>query len=125
SPRAPGRWALISLWLRAVRIPFPERVSLPGVAVFAAGLFLVQQLEGTALYFSAGCVAFILIAALGFNLAGGLSRTAGAYIFFYSLLVLIVGVTYKAYLGEPGQSNLAVPKTDIKVYLGGISGMTA
>jgi len=110
---------------RPVRIPFPERVPLSGVAIFAAGLFLVQQLEGTALYFSVGCVAFIMIAAFGFNLAGGLTRTAGAYIFFYSILVFIVGVTYKAYLGEPGESNLIVPKTDILVYVGGISGMSA
>lgn len=107
-----------------MRIPFPERVSLSGVAIFAAVLFVVQQLEGTALYFSAGCVAFILIAAIGFNVGGGLSRTAGAYIFFYSLLVVIVGVTYKAYLGEPGHSNLLAPKTDIEVYVAGISGMT-
>jgi hypothetical protein len=106
-----------------VRIPFPERVSLPGVAIYAAALFLVQQLEGTALYFSAGCVSFILIAALAFNIAGGLARTAGAYIFFYSLLVVIIGVTYKAFLGEPGQSNLIDPRTDILVYVGGITGM--
>ena len=117
--------SLLNLQQRCVRIPFPERVSLPGVAVFASALFVVQQLEGTALYFSAGCVAFILIAAFGFNLGGGLARTAGAYIFFYSLLVFIVGVTYKAYLGEPGETNLSVPKIDILVYLGGISGMAA
>lgn len=93
------------------------------MAVFAAALFVVQQLEGTALYFSAGCVAFILTAAVAFNVAGGLTRTAGAYIFFYSLLVVIIGVTYKAYLGEPGESNLVAPKTDVEVYVSGIAGM--
>jgi hypothetical protein len=106
-----------------VRLPFPERVSLPGVAIFASALFLVQQLEGTAVYFSAGCFAFIVIAAVAFNLAGGLTRTAGAYIFFYSLLVVIIGVTHKAMLGEPAQSNLLDPKTDILVYVAGISGL--
>jgi hypothetical protein len=93
------------------------------VAVFAAALFVVQQLEGTALYFSAGCVVFIVIAGLAFNIGGGLARTAGAYIFFYSLLVVIIGITYKAFLGEPGESNLRDPKTDILVYVGGITGM--
>ena len=75
-----------------MRIPFPERVPLAGAAVFAAVLFVIQQWEGTAMYFSLGCVAFILIAAIAFNVGGGLTRTAGAYIFFYSLLVVIVGV---------------------------------
>jgi len=106
-----------------VRIPFPERVSLPGVAIFAGMLFVVQQWEGTAMYFSGGCVAFILIAAVAFNVGGGLTRAAGAYIFFYSLLIVIIGVTYKAYLGEPGQSNLLDPRTDILVYDAGITGM--
>jgi hypothetical protein len=93
------------------------------VAIFASALVLIQRWEGTATYFSAGCFAFILIAAVAFNLGGGLTRAAGAYIFFYSLLVLIIGVTYKAFLGEPAQSNLLDPRTDILVYVGGISGL--
>jgi hypothetical protein len=108
-----------------VRIPFPERVPISGVAVFAVALFLVQWLEGTALYFSAGCVAFILISALAFNSAGGLTRAAGAYVFFYSTLVVIVGVCYKAYLAEPAHTNLVVPRTDMEVYIGGITAMYA
>jgi hypothetical protein len=108
-----------------VRIPFPERVPIGGVAVFAVALFLVQWLEGTALYFSAGCVAFIMISALAFNAGGGLTRAAGAYIFFYSTLVVIVGVCYKAYLAEPGQTNLLVPRTDMEVYVGAITAMYA
>jgi hypothetical protein len=106
-----------------VRIPFPERVPIAYAAVFCAALFAVQWMEGTALYFSAACVAFILISTLAFNSGGGLSRAPGAFVFFYSTLVLIVGVTYKAYLGEPGQTNLTVPKTDMEVYVGGIIGM--
>jgi hypothetical protein len=106
-----------------VRIPFPERVPIGPVAIFAVALFVIQSLEGTALYFSAGCVAFILIAALAFNVAGGLTRASGAYVFFYSMLVVIVGICYKAFLGEPGQSNLLDPRTDIAVYVGGITAM--
>jgi hypothetical protein len=108
-----------------VRIPFPERVPLDRVAIFAAVLFAVQRFEGTTLYFSAGCVVFILIAALAFNIGGGLTRTPGAYVFFYSLLVVIIGLCYKAYLGEPADSNLLDPRTDIKVYVGGITTMLA
>jgi hypothetical protein len=79
--------------------------------------------QGTAFYFSAGCVAFILIAAFAFNAAGGLTRSSGAYVFFYSLLVVIVGLCYKAYLGEPADSNLLVPQTDILAYVGSITAM--
>jgi hypothetical protein len=108
-----------------VRIPFPERVPISGAAVFAVALFLVQWLEGTTLFFSAGCVAFIMISALAFNSAGGLSRAAGAYVFFYSTLVVIVGLCYKAYLGEPAHTNLTVPNTDIEAYVGSITAMYA
>jgi len=51
-----------------VRIPFPERVRINRVAIFAAVLFAIQQAEGTDLFFSLGCVAFILIAAFAFNI---------------------------------------------------------
>ncbi len=108
-----------------MRIPFPERVPLDRVALFAAALFLIQVFEGTAMYFAVGCAAFILIAALAFNAAGGLTRASGAYVFFYSILVLIIGICYKALLGEPAQSNLLAPKTDIAVYVGGITAMLA
>ncbi len=108
---------------KRVRLPFPERFRLDHVAIFAAALFAIQRYEGTALYFSIGCAAFILIAAVAFNTAGGLTRAAGAYVFFYSLLVFILGVVYKAYLGEPADSNLADPQTDIWAYVGSIAGL--
>jgi len=92
-----------------VRIPFPKRLPLDRVALFAAALFAIQQFEGTALYFSVGCTAFILIAALAFNVGGGMTRIAGVYVFFYATLDVIVGLCYKAYLGEPAQSNLLEP----------------
>ncbi len=108
-----------------MRIPFPERVPIDRVALFAVALFVIQRVEGTALYFATGCAVFILIAAFAFNAAGGLTRASGAYVFFYSILVVIVGVCYKAYLGEPGQSNLSDPHTTIEVYVGGMSAMFA
>lgn len=108
-----------------MRLPFPERIPLERTAIFAAGLFVVQQLEHTALYFSVGCVFFLLVATFAFNIAGGLTRTSGAYIFFYSVLVVLIGLCYKAYLGEPADSNLQDPHTTIKVYAGGISAMLA
>ncbi len=108
-----------------MRIPFPERFPIDRVAVFGVLLVLIQQVEGTKLYFSVGCIAFILLAALAFNTGGGLSRTSGAYVFFYSFLVVIVGLCYKALLGEPADSNLSDPKTTIEVYVGGMAAMLA
>jgi hypothetical protein len=108
-----------------VRIPFPERIPIDRAALFAVILFLIQTLEGTPLYFSAGCVAFLLLATFAFNTAGGLTRASGAYIFFYSILVVVIGITYKAFLGERADSNLRDPKTTIGVYVGGMAAMLA
>jgi hypothetical protein len=108
-----------------VRIPFPERIPMDRVAVFALFLFLTQTVEGTALYFSVGTLAFVVLAAVAFNAAGGLTRASGAYIFFYAMLDFIIGVSYKALLGEPGESNLQDPRTTIFVYVVGLVGMFA
>jgi hypothetical protein len=95
------------------------------VIVFALLLLVIQQLEGTPLYFSVGSAAFVILAALAFNTAGGLTRTSGAYVFFYSLLVVIVGLCYKALLGEPADSNLRSPYSTIAAYVGSIAAMLA
>jgi hypothetical protein len=108
-----------------MRIPFPEHVPLKHVIIFVGVLVTIQLLEGTELYFSLGCAAFILIAAIAFNLGGGLTRTSGAYVFFYAMLVVIIGICYKAVLREPAQSHLQDPVTDIEVYVGGITAMLA
>jgi hypothetical protein len=86
-------------------------------------LYIVQRLEGTTPYFAAGCFLFILIATVAFNTGGGLTRAAGAYIFFYATLVVIVGLCYKAFLGEPADSHLLDPRTDIQIYVAGIAAM--
>ncbi len=86
---------------------------------------MIQIVEGTALYFSTGCVAFILIAAFAFNLAGGLSRASGAHVFSYAVLVVLIGICYKAYLGEPADSNLLSPKRTIELYDASITAMLA
>jgi hypothetical protein len=108
-----------------VRIPFPERIPINRVAIFALALFAIQRLEGTALYFSLGCAAFILIATVAFNAAGGLTRASGAYIFSYSMLVVIIGICYKAFLGEPAESHLSDPRTTIEAYVASITVMGA
>jgi hypothetical protein len=114
-----------TLGVERVRIPFPERVPIDRVVIFGLVLFVIQSVEGTAFYFSAGCLAFLILAAIAFNTAGGLTRASGAYVCFFAMLDFIVGIVYKAVLGEPAQSNLLDPKSTIKVYVGGMLAMLA
>jgi hypothetical protein len=103
-----------------VRIPFPERISLITVFYFAALLCAIQQMQGTDSTFSLCCFFYILVAAFAFNVAGGFTRTSGAFIFFNSVLGVIVGLCMKAYLDEPADSNLSSPELTIRVLLAGM-----
>lgn len=79
-----------------------------------------QVLEGTSALFSLCCFLFIVIAGVTFNLAGGFTRPSGSYVFFFAVLSAIVGLFWKAVLGEPADSNLLAPQLTIEVYLGAI-----
>ncbi len=95
------------------------------VCVFAGLLVVLQQVDHTDLYFSACCFLFIVIAGITFNLAGGMTKPSGGYVFFYSTLTVMVGLVWKTVLGEAAQSNLLEPRLTIEVYLGGIVAMLA
>ncbi len=103
-----------------MRLPFPERVPMIPVLFFAGTLCVVQIAQGTNPTFSLFCFFYISIAALAFNLAGGFTRTSGAFVFFNSVLVVIIGLCMKAYLGEPADSNLFSPLLTISVYVAGM-----
>jgi hypothetical protein len=100
-----------------VRLPFPERIPLAPVCFFATVLCLLQLYQGTAPAFSLCSFLFIIVVTLAFNVAGGLTRPSGGYIFFFAVLGVIIGLVWKAVLGEPADSNLAVPMITIAVYL--------
>ncbi|WP_263384683.1 hypothetical protein [Granulicella arctica] len=65
------------------------------------------------------------MATLAFNVVGGLTRPSGGYIAAYTLLAVLIGISYKVLIGEPGQSNLQQPELTIEVYLGAITAMGA
>jgi hypothetical protein len=109
----------------AMRLPFPERIPLPITVIAATTLFGLQQFQGTSLAFSIYSLLFIIIANIAFNQAGGFTRPSGSYVFFYAVLAVIFGLVFKAYLGEPGDSNLRSPLLTIQVHTGGISAMLA
>ena len=93
------------------------------VGAFAVLVLLLQQVDHTNHFFSICSFLFIIIAGLTFNLAGGMTTPSGGYVFFYSVLAVIVGLVWKTVQGEPAQSNLLEPRLTIEVYLGGICAM--
>ncbi len=106
-----------------MRIPYPERIPLLYAVTFAILLSALQLYQGTNPFFSLCSFLFIVIATITFNLAGGFSRPSGAYVFFYAVLAVILGLCCKAVLGEPADSHLLLPLLTIRVFLGGITAM--
>jgi hypothetical protein len=83
---------------------------------FSVLLFIAQVLEHTDLTFAFLLFCFINISAAAYNAARGLIYPSGAYIFFNALLTCIVGLTYKVFLNEPGESNLLAPNKTMLAY---------
>jgi hypothetical protein len=108
-----------------VRLPFPEHVRLSPVLLFALGLSAIQVFQGTEPLFSLGSFLFIIISAIAFNVAGGVTRPSGSYIFFFAVLAVILGLIWKAVLGEPADSNLQHPMLTIWVYVCSMCSMLA
>jgi hypothetical protein len=103
-----------------MRLPFPDHVSLVAVCYFAGILCVIQLLQGTNPTFALFAAAYIVAAAIAFNVGGGFSRIQGAFVFFNSVLGLILGLCVKAYLGEAADSNLQNPMLTITVYFAGM-----
>lgn len=99
-----------------MRLSLPTRVPLSKTFVFSALFFCVQQFEHTGIFFSLLYFAFVILSVIAFNLAEGFTRLTGAYIFWYSTLIVIVGVTWKAVVGEAADSNLFTPLLDMSLY---------
>ncbi len=93
---------------------------MPKVFIFGAVVFGIQQLQHTGVAFSALFFLFMIVSALTFNIAGGFSRVVGAYVFWFCMLVPIIGVLWKIVINEPADSNLSVPQLTITAYLGAI-----
>jgi hypothetical protein len=95
------------------------------VVIFALILGLLELYQGTSPTFVICAFLFIVISGATFNLAGGLSRPSGAYVGAYAILVVILGLCWKAVLWEPANSNLLQPDLTMEIYLGSIVSMYA
>lgn len=106
-----------------MRLPFPEKIPLQYAVTFAALMAAVQLIQGTDPAFSLCFFLFVIMTAVTFNLAGGLTRPSGGYVFFYSILAVIAGVCWKVVMGEPADSNLSQPLLTMEAILGGMVSM--
>lgn len=104
-------------------LPFPIRIPVFRALLFTCLLVIVQLTEGTDPRYSFLVFCFFMMSVFAFNVAGGFSRPSGAYIFFYSLLVVVIGTVGKAVLGEAAQTHLVNPLLLMLTYLGSITGM--
>jgi hypothetical protein len=108
-----------------VRLPFPESIPFVPAVLFAMLLCIIQQFQGTNPVFSLGCFGYILVATVAFNVAGGFTRASGAYVFFNSVLGVVIGLCVKIYLDEAADSNLSAPLLTIGANFVGMCMMLA
>lgn len=100
-----------------MHLPFPTRIPVQKAVIFGAVVFAAQQIEHTDIVFSTLFFSYTLLSVLAFNYAGGFSRASGTYIFWFALLTCILGGLWKIVIGEPGDSNLVSPSTDLATYI--------
>jgi hypothetical protein len=106
-----------------MRIPVPERFTARHTLAFATGLLVVQLAEGTEIFFALLTFLFVCILSVSYNVAGGIFYPSGAWILFTGLLTAMVGIVFKALLGEAAQTHLEAPNTTMAVYCVGLAGM--
>jgi hypothetical protein len=91
---------------------------MAAVLSYAIAVFCVQQFQHTSVTFSLLYFAEVMLAAIAFNAAGGLSTPIGAYACFLFLFTCGLGVTGKIFFNEPADSNLLSPIVDMAAYAG-------
>ena len=99
-----------------MRIPLVSRIRPKYAVGFVVLLAAVQLAEGTSLFFAGLTSVSLLMATLAFNVAGGLPRVAGAWIFFFTMRTLVIGLVAKAFFGEAGDSVFTDPLTTEAAY---------
>lgn len=106
-----------------MRIRLPERIPVQKSLLFCGALALAQLAEGTGPLYTLLVFLFLMGSVFAFNVAGGLTRPSGAYIFFYSALTVGVGTVYKAMLGMAADTHMEAPVLTISIYTVSVGGM--
>ncbi len=103
-----------------MKLSLPSHLPLRYVASFSAAMLALEVAEGTPVTIALSAQAFVVVAAIAFNVAGGLSYPSGAFVCFNALQSLIIGLLVKTVLGEPLNTNLLAPQRSMLVYLAGM-----
>jgi hypothetical protein len=106
-------------------IKLPESVPVPTAMAFGSLMLVAQVAEGTTLILAVLTFAFLMLAVVAFNLAGGMVYPSGSYVATCALLTVLVGAYAKVLLGEPLQRNLILPETTLTVYVTCMASMLA
>ncbi len=106
-----------------MKVSLPTHVPMKWVLSFVLVLAVVQVVQGATLLLACTAAAFIVLASLAFNAAGGLQYPSGAYIFFNALLSAGLGIVVKAVLNEPLNTNLTNAQYTLTVYVTGMCAM--
>src|ERR1700722_10051406 len=89
-----------------MRIAIPTRLSTKYGILFIALVFAGQEIEGTNIVFALLTAVYSGLWALAFNLSGGLEYPSGAFVFANGLFSVVLGLSTKVLLFEPGERNL-------------------
>ena len=106
-------------------IPFPERIPLFYAFVFGVMLSVLLIMSGTGAVFAGLAVVFVVTSTLAFNIAGGLTRPSGSYVFFFAVLAVILGLVVKVVIWERVEVLLHSPVTTMGAYTGAMVAMLA
>ena len=104
-----------------MRIPIPERIRARPVLIFIVLVAVAQLLEKTDITFTLLTATYISLFALGYNVGGGFYYLAGAFVFFNGTISALLGILFKIFLREPGQTNLLVPNKTMEAYCLGMA----
>ena len=106
-----------------MRIAIPTRLQPKYVILFIAIVFVGQELEGTDIVFALLTALFNGLWAAAFNISGGLDYPSGAFIFGNGLFSVVIGLSAKVLLFEPGERNLLSPIKTMLCYTVGMGMM--
>jgi hypothetical protein len=103
-----------------MRIAIPTRFKTKYVILFIALVFAGQEIEGTNIVFALLTAAYNALWATAFNVTGGLDFPSGAFIFANGLFSVVMGLSAKELLFEPGERNLMAPNKTMLCYCVGM-----
>ena len=107
-------------WPVPMRISIPDRLPPKSVLLFIVLVFIGQELEGTNVLFSLLTAVYNGLWATAFNTAGGLGYPSGAFILANGLNSVVIGLSAKVLLGQPGDRNLQSPVKTMLCYCVGM-----